>query len=379
MRVCFVSPEVFAWGYYGGFGFLTRTLGRELVRRGVEVSVVTVRREGQGEVQELDGMTVYGFPTHGRKTHALRAILSRLGSLDYYREANCEIYHSQAVSYNTLVAQMVMPRRLHIITFQDPYDLYEWERISRVDPRYKLAVPFKTRLMLENRVLSLACHKADVLYAQAGFLADRAKRLFRLTSSPEILPNPVEIPGRAMKKSDSPLVCFLARWDPQKRVKKFLNLSRAFPDVSFIAMGRSHDKETDLRLRGAFAGIPNLVLTGFVSEDEKSRILERSWALVNTSVREALPVSFLEALVHEATIISGEDPNSLTTKYGYHVEDEDYAQGLERMLHDEERRDKGRRGREYVEKNHELGRVADLHIEIYEGLLEGDDDRGREF
>ena len=29
MRICLVSPEVFAWGYHGGFGFLTRTLGRE--------------------------------------------------------------------------------------------------------------------------------------------------------------------------------------------------------------------------------------------------------------------------------------------------------------------------------------------------------------
>ena len=41
MRVCLVSPEVFAWGYHGGFGFLTRTLGRGFARRGHEVSVVT--------------------------------------------------------------------------------------------------------------------------------------------------------------------------------------------------------------------------------------------------------------------------------------------------------------------------------------------------
>jgi glycogen synthase len=41
MRICFVTPEVFAWGYHGGFGFITRTLGRELAKRGHEVSVVT--------------------------------------------------------------------------------------------------------------------------------------------------------------------------------------------------------------------------------------------------------------------------------------------------------------------------------------------------
>ncbi len=58
--------------------------------------------------------------------------------------------------------------------------------------------------------------------------------------------------------------------------------------------------------------MPNLRLTGFVTEEEKSRILASSWALMNTSVREALPVSFLEALAHKTPIISGEDPDGLT-------------------------------------------------------------------
>ena len=371
MRICFVSPEVFFWEYHGGFGFLTRTLGRELAKRGHEVSVVTVRRGGQREVEELDGVTVYGFPSHGEKPHALRAILSRLESVEFYRRADADIYHSEAVSYNTFVAQRAVPDRLHIITFQDPFDLYEWHRISLVDARYRLTPAFKARFHIETWILARACHGADALYAQARFLIEKAMKPYRLRRTPEFLPNPVEVPRRAMRKADTPTVCFLARWDPQKRVKLFFHLARRFPDVEFIAMGRSHNPETDSRLRREYCGIPNLKLVGFVSEEEKSRVLERSWMLVNTSIREALPISFLESLAHETAILSGENPDGLTSTYGHHVTDGDYDRGLRALLEGEAWRDKGRRGRRLMEEVYEVNKVVDRHVEIYRSLLEG--------
>ena len=371
MRVCFVSPEVFAWGYHGGFGFLTRTLGRELAIRGVETYVVTVRRGDQGELEELDGFTVLGYPPRRESPGLFRPILSRIDSIEYYRKADCDIYHSQAVGYNTLATQRAMPGRLHLITFQDPYDMDEWKKISSVDTRYRLTPAFRARLMIERRLLSRTCRRADGLYSQAWFLIDKVRRLFGLDRSPSYLPNPVEVPRRSMRKSRDPKVCFLARWDPQKRVERFFELAQEFPEVEFVAMGRSHDPEADERLRKVYGGLPNISLPGFVSEEDKSQILEESWALVNTSVREALPISFLEALAHETPIISGLDPDGLTSRYGYLVGGNDYAEGVRRMLTDEGRRYKGTKGRRHVEEVHELGKVVDRHLEIYRGLLAG--------
>lgn len=370
MKICFVSPEVFEWGFHGGFGFLTRTLGRELVERGHEVFVVTVRRGGQGELEEVDGFTVYGFPSSEGMPLPVRAVLSRLLSMKYYRRADCDIYHSQAVSYNSLAAQRAVPGRPHLITFQDPYDIHEWRRISKVDRRYRMTPAFRSRLVVENLILSSACRGADAYYAQARFLIPKAKRLFRLDRDPCFLPNPVVVPKRMLRKAGSPTVCFLARWDPQKRVELFFELAEMFPEVEFIAMGRSHDIEADARLRKRCEGIPNLSCPGFVSEEEKSRILEKSWALVNTSVREALPISFLEALAHETPILSGEDPDGLTSSYGYRVRDDDFEDGLRVLLDDDGWRERGRLGRRYVEEVHEAGKVVDTHIEIYRSILE---------
>jgi glycosyltransferase involved in cell wall biosynthesis len=370
MKVCLVSPEIFSGGYHGGFGFLTRTLGRGLVQRGHEVSVVTVRRGTQGEYEEIDGMNVHAFSTHGSGPRALRALLSRLNSLEYYRKVDADVYHSQAVSYNTYAAQRAVPEQKHIITFQDPFDHQEWVRLSQVDPEVRMTIPFRTRLIFENSLLSRACRRADALYAQAKFLIQKSRRLYRLKGDISFLPNPVDVPSRHMRKSNTPSVCFLGRWDPQKRVERFLELAPLFPDVEFVAMGLGHDPQADARLREKWGGISNLRLTGFVPEEEKSRILEESWALVNTSIREALPVSFLEALAHETPIISGENPDGLTSAFGHHVTDDDYAEGLRWMLGDAGWSERGRRGRRYVKEVHEAGAVVDRHVDIYRGLLE---------
>lgn len=370
MKICLVSPEIFEWGFHGGFGFLTRTLGRGLVERGHEVFVVTVRRGGQREVEEVDGFTVYGFPSCQTMPAPIRAALSRLLSMEYYRKADCDIYHSQAASYNTLAAQRAVPDKPLLITFQDPYDSNEWLRISRVDHRYRMTPAFRTRLFFENLLLSGACRGADALYAQARFLIPKARRLFRLECDPSFLPNPVVVPRRTLRKADSPIICFLARWDPQKRVEMFFELAEKFSEVEFIAMGRSHDPEADAHLRKMCRGIRNLSCPGFVSEEEKSRILERSWALVNTSVREALPISFLEAFAHETPILSGEDPDGLTSTFGCRVLDDDFEGGLKSLLEDDGWKERGRLGRRYVEQVHEVGRVVERHIEIYESVLE---------
>ena len=203
MRVCFVSPEYFSWGVYGGFGYLTKTLGTELADRGLDVSVVTARRKGQREVEVVDGVTVHGYPANQNHRSLMSSLSSRWSSFPYYKKANSDIYHSEAVSYGTIIAQKAMPNTKHIITFQDPYNLHEWKRISLVDSQYRLTTKFKIRLKIENRILSRACNCAFRLFSQAYFLIPKAVTLFNLNSKPVFLPNPVYIPRRRIMKANN--------------------------------------------------------------------------------------------------------------------------------------------------------------------------------
>jgi len=366
LKVCFVSPEFFHWGVYGGFGYLTWLLGAKLSERGVDVSVVTQRRQGQREIENIDGITVYGYPAH---QSGIGSIPARRESIRYYRLADADIYHSQAISYNSYIAQKAYPEKKHLLTFQDPYDRAEWKRIAQVEPRYgKLS--HRLRVEAEIRFLTGTCRKMDALYSQANFLIKKATDLYNLKTVPSFLPNPVPVPEKPSVKNEKPTVCFLARWDPQKRVELFFRLAKENPDIEFIAMGQSHDKEKDKALREVYSNVSNLRLTGFVSEEKKQEILGKSWALVNTSIREALPISFLESLANRTPIISSEDPDQLVSRYGYHVKDDNYQSGLDWLLESNQWRQAGASGREYVEQVFESNKVADLHIHEYEKALE---------
>lgn len=367
MKICLVSPEVFHWGVHGGFGYLTWMLGKKLAEKGIDVSVVTMRRGGQGEMEWLDGVKVYGYPTHPA---GLGSIWARRESVKYFRRADADIYHSQAISYSSYVAHVAAPEKKHILTFQDPYDLEEWRRIAIVEPKYETLM-HKLRVEAEIRFLAKTCKRMDALYSQAFFLIPKAVKLYDLETEPRFLPNPVPVPAEKVEKAEKPTVCFLARWDPQKRVELFFQLAEKHPEIDFIAMGKSHSKEKDAELRQVYKHLPNLKMTGFVSEKDKQLILGRSWALLNTSIREALPISFLEAFASQTPVISGENPDNLVSNFGYHVQSDDYESGLEWLIDSDEWRGKGEMGRRHVERIYEADRVVELHIREYEKILEG--------
>ena len=109
-----------------------------------------------------------------------------------------------------------------------------------------------------------------------------------------------------------------------------------------------------------------------MSEAEKQEILGQSWALVNTSIREALPVSFLESLANSTPVISGEDPDQLVSRNGYHVMYDDYQAGLDWLMDSAKWRQMGESGRKHVEQVYESNRVADLHLIEYRKILETD-------
>jgi hypothetical protein len=62
MRVCFDVNEIFAFGSYGGYDSLTRSIVDSLAKRGVEVFVVTPKRLNQRTIEYLGDITVIGLP-----------------------------------------------------------------------------------------------------------------------------------------------------------------------------------------------------------------------------------------------------------------------------------------------------------------------------
>ena len=157
MKVCFVVSQIFAWGKFGGFGSLTRTLGKGLAQRGLEVCAVVPLRGNQQPRETLDGITIIGFPAR-----------NLLSSIKLYRQCNADIYHSEEPSMGTWLAQQAMPARKHIVTSQDPRTGYDWLiEYAYFSPYQKLVFP-ATYLYEKNPLVKRAVRQADADRVEIG-------------------------------------------------------------------------------------------------------------------------------------------------------------------------------------------------------------------
>ena len=359
MHVCLVSVEIFAWGKYGGFGRATRIIGRELARRGVQVTAVVPRRADQRPEEELDGIRVLSFKPK-----------EILASEKLFRLADADIYHSEEPSMGTYLAARAMPQRKHVITFRDPRDPGDWRTEFRL-PSLNPAQVIANWVYEDNALVKRAVRRADGWYAAAKVIIPKARHKYRLPADPQFLPTPVDVPER-IEKASTPTVCFVSRWDKRKRPELFFELVKSFPEVQFLAAGKSRNPEWDKQLWATYKDLPNLEMLGFIDQfrsDELSRLLERSWIMINTAAREGLPNAFIEACAHGCAILSAVDPDGFASQFGYQVQDDDFVTGLKRLLEGDCWRQLADRGRAYVRETFATEQAIDRHLDVYKQLL----------
>lgn len=359
MRLCLICGEIFAWGKYGGFGRATRKIGGELLRRGIEVTAIVPRRGDQGPCESLDGMTVLGFRPHD------------LGeAYRLYRDCDADIYHSQEPSLGTWLAMRARPDRKHVITFRDTRDRHDWAVELDLPSRSRWATHL-TRFYEYNPLVNWAARHADACFCAARCVGVKARAVYGLAAIPEHLPTPIDIPGE-VSKAATPTVCFVGRLDRRKRPELFLDLPRRFPHVAFVVAGAAQDPAWDAELRQRCAGQSNLTLAGFVDQFDSPdlhALYSRSWVLVNTSAREGLPTTFLEALAHGCAVLSEVDPDGVASRFGARVERGDFAAALEGLLAGEHWRARGRLGRQFVADHFATPLAVDRHGEVYGRVL----------
>lgn len=359
MKICLLSVEIFAWGKYGGFGRSTRMLGRELVKRGHEVTAIVPRRMGQQPVEVLDGIQVIGFEP--RKPFS---------ALSLIRSVDADIYHSQEPSLSTYLAQRAMPHRKHVVTCRDTRNLHDWW-IEFMYPSLNHSQVLFNFLYEDNIFVHKAIQRADRCFVAAKMLAPKARKKYMLSSDPEFLPSPIPFPEN-VRKSETPLVCFVGRLDRRKRPEIFFDLAKQFPDVQFEAIGEGRDAVWVQKLKSKYVHLSNLKLRGFVdqfSENGVSDLLGKSWVLVNTSARESLPTTFIEAAAHGCAILSEIDPDKFASDFGHHITDGDYEGGLQILLRDSNWQNMGDAGMEHVRSTFSLEISLQKHIDIYRSLI----------
>jgi glycosyltransferase involved in cell wall biosynthesis len=95
---------------------------------------------------------------------------------------------------------------------------------------------------------------------------------------------------------------------------------------------------------------------------QKIDLLSSAWALVNTSIHEALATSFLEALACETPLLACTDQENLVSRFGTFTGSWDgdgmdgiprFESGLQQLLDNRNLRIRlGQQGREWVQRTH---------------------------
>jgi glycosyltransferase involved in cell wall biosynthesis len=208
------------------------------------------------------------------------------------------------------------------------------------------------RSFLDRRRVAFRFTAADLVHRFSG--AYGLPRPLRV----RVLPNIIQGPAGSPTKHAQPLVVYFGRLDPIKRPWIAIEVARMLPEARVALIGHNHLPEafqpTDVP--------PNLDLVGHVAGDEKTRWLSEAWVLLNPSIHEALPISFLEALAHEVPLVSSVNPANLVATYGIHVPMGDgdglqsvpaFAAAIRALITDRSRAaELGRAGRAWVEANH---------------------------
>jgi glycosyltransferase involved in cell wall biosynthesis len=366
LRVCLIATELRGFGAYGGFGVLTYDIAVGLSARGVEVYIAMPRKDGQKPIETFDGITVVSYPSP--LYIGLHDTLSYAG---LYRMIDADIYHSQEPSIGAALAQVAEPRKKHIVTFQDPRSIEDWRKEWAPHTESKLN-EWKFWFQYQQDT-GKAARRAHAKYCQAKYIIDKVKGLYKLREKPEFLPNPIKMPPIKSPKAVDPTVCYVGRWDARKRPQLFLELAVQFPGVKFLFGGAClNDRSVDAEIRRRCSGMRNIEAPGWLNDIERTALLEKSWILVNTSTRECLPVSYLEAGANKCAILSHCNADDFASNFGFWAERgdlEDYVRGLKILLENNRWKALGENANDYVRNTHEYDKVIDQHMGAYRQVL----------
>ena len=357
----FFAPEL---GRMGGFGWAAReaarAIGTHLDDRLDVVFVSCEHRAGDGWPAEVHGRRLVRCPPDPADWAAALASerIDALLTIDY------------RPSYAPLMR--ALPRTPAILWMRDPRSPADLSKLATLRVPGDGAAPQGIR---EVDCTSLGPvlrrrfprPRRPVVCASPApkLAAERAPAAYGLDVVPELLPNPLP-PMEPAARTAEPTVAVLGRLDPIKRPWVAVEVARRLPEAQFLLLGRNHFdgpgswQPSDLP--------PNVRLLGHLDGGAKRELLQSSWALLNTSIHEGLPISFQEALAAGVPIVALLDPERVVSRFGVYVGEfdgdgldgiEPLADGLGRLLTDEPLRQRlGAAGRDWAISTHGPERFA---------------------
>jgi len=333
-RIGVVVQEFFdgALGGFGGFGLTTRMMVDTLGAQGDGRRALVILPQDLGlvdraEVRRIDGADVLLLPSLPRLLRRPWRLVRLLREL--HPAVLVTIDYLPRYEYVLWAA----PRLPLVIYLGDPRGARDWERIATVDAEWQSHRWPHRRVLLELAAHHRASYRRLRRWSRwlgrpltfatdSQCLVERARDKFGEPGlDAHFLPTPMELPALPLPSptSSRPMLLFLGRLVPQKRPWIVYELARRMPGVDFVVAGAEPPSPAVEPLLAGYGVVSNVRRVGLVLGAAKEALLGQCWALLNTSIHEGMPVSFLEAFGHARPVVSCVDPDGVVSRFGYPV------------------------------------------------------------
>lgn len=308
-------------GGFGGYGILAREyIARYIPSEEIEIEVIIgSNKKKKIKTIERDGIKINYLPKNYSSKLNIDFVYLYLVK-KFFKEKKFDIYLSIEMSKIAYEVMRIEKDKKLIMWIQDPRPLSDWEEIKTVSfsNEYDSYINYynKWEKKIQTLLKKLIEEKRLVLISQGEFLKEKAKKLYKLSDDISIkyFPNPVEIKDNFNIKEKKNSVLFLGRLTAVKRPWIYFELAKKLPQYTFYVCGQGEELKDIIK---KYSKVKNLKFMGHVSGEKKDKILRESKILVNTSIHEAIPVSFLEAISYGLKIVSCQNPDNITENNGY--------------------------------------------------------------
>lgn len=218
-----------------------------------------------------------------------------------------------------------------------------------------------------NRSCAFTLKNADSIICQISTQQDKLKSLFDRDSV--VIKNPIELDSIQSHSNTitKKIVLWIGKSDNVKNPLSFVDLAVDNPKMSFtMIMNESNSEIHNKVLSNAPA---NLMIIEYVTYSQIEKYFSESYILVNTSISEGFPNTFLQACKYGMPILTlNVDPGNVITEHGCGFcarGDHDALSMMLRMLHDDSKiyNKISLKSKKYVDQNHGLtNKIDELSI-----------------
>ena len=340
-------------------------LAKELIKHDFKITFITYG-EGGAPVEYINGMEIIKIHEDVCRLRVLDIVSKVFRIWDAMRKANARIYVHTGGATTSLFCRLTRKKFV--------CDIASDALVNRKLITQKIREFNRSKISIGTFGNWLDVKLADAIIVQNEYQKKMLKKNFGKDGFLIKMPFPLTEQGMP-EKANPPIVLWVGAMAEVKQPELFVRLAEAIPEARFQMIGgHSGNQEFYDRIKEKSKRIPNFEFLGVIPFNEIDEYFSRASILVNTSMFEGFPHAFIQAWMHYVPVVSlNADPDELICEKGLGFRSKTFDRLIEdvkTLLNNEALRgEMGVKGREYVEREHDITKNIREYIEVFERVL----------